>query len=128
MTEPGALCAVHPSAQAVQTCSRCGCFGCAACKSESPELCATCYRRPADRLHASQRAKVAFALSVLALHGLVPLALVALWLCAREAAAIAAHAAPRGGTPWLTGTRWVSLAALSVWAVIGVVVASNVVG
>lgn len=125
MTEPGARCAVHPEAEAVLTCSRCGCFACTACKSESPELCATCHRRPAERLHASRRAKLAFALSVLALHGLVPLAFAALWLHGRETAAIAAHAAPRGGAPWLTGTRWVSFAALAAWAIIGGVIASR---
>jgi hypothetical protein len=109
---------VHESSAAQFTCSRCGAFGCSACKTSLEAVCLACYARPSQRLGASRRARVALLLSVFALHGLVPLAAVALWLVEKERAAIAEHAAPRGGEPWLLGAKWVSFAALAGWALI----------
>jgi hypothetical protein len=115
---PSALCAVHPGSPALFTCTRCGAFACSACKARVEDVCLACWSRPSERLDSSRRARSAFFLAVLALHGLVPLAPVALWLVERERAAIASHAAPRGGEPWLAGARWVSFFALAVWGVV----------
>jgi hypothetical protein len=115
---PSPLCAVHEGSPALFTCSRCGAFACSACKTDVEAVCFACWSRPAERLGSSRRARGAFMLSVLALHGLVPLAPVALWLVEKERVAIAGNAAPRGGEPWLTGARWVSFVALVGWGVV----------
>ncbi len=111
-------CALHPAAASRLTCARCGRFTCAACVSPSAELCRQCFDRPQERLGSSRRARLALALAVLGLQGLLPCALAALLLVRAERAAIERNAAPRGGEPLLTGATWLAWGALGLWSVL----------
>jgi hypothetical protein len=55
---------------------------------------------------------------VAALHGVLPLRAVSLWLSRRELRRIAAGASSVAGQPWALGAGWLSLAALVVWVAI----------
>jgi hypothetical protein len=95
--QPGARCAKHANRAATGLCARCGDYLCGACGRRVAErlYCADC----AARLTAehSRRATYAFVLGLASIHGLFPLAPVALVISGMELTAIQAGEAPLGG-------------------------------
>jgi len=77
MVAPGAVCANHPTLDAVETCERCGSFICANCMELEgyDAYCPDCYARVGTKAPASTMATTALVLAILAISGCVPLAL-----------------------------------------------------
>jgi hypothetical protein len=96
--QAGARCAVHAEKAATGVCGRCGDYLCGLCGRQVGEglNCVRCAER-VGREH-SPRAIRAFVFGLCAVHGLFPLAPVALVLALAELSAIAAGEAPVGGS------------------------------
>jgi hypothetical protein len=96
--QPGARCAAHQARPATGVCARCGDYLCGACGRRIGDRlhCGTCAER-VTREH-SRRALRAFVFGLCGVHGLFPLAPVALALAAAELSAIRAGEAPVGGS------------------------------
>jgi hypothetical protein len=94
---PGARCAKHEARPATGVCARCGDYLCGACglRVDDRLCCSPCAAR-ITREH-SRRSELAFVFALLSVHGLFPLAPVALALALAELAAIRAGHAPVGG-------------------------------
>ena len=94
---PGARCAKHEARAATGVCARCGDYLCGACglRVDDRLCCSPCAER-LTREH-SRRSSLTFLFALLSVHGVFPLAPVALVMAAAELAAIRAGHAPVGG-------------------------------
>ena len=77
MIAPGAVCAIHPSVDAVETCERCGSYICANCMELEgyDAYCPECFQKVGTKAPASAMATTAIVLAILAISGCFPLAL-----------------------------------------------------
>ncbi|MCB9597030.1 MAG: DUF4190 domain-containing protein [Sandaracinaceae bacterium] len=121
---PGALCAAHPSAAAVDTCARCGNYVCSNCMEveEWDTYCPDCYARVGKKAPASSLATTALVLALLSISGCLPLALPAAILGHMELGKIERGESEPGGRNLAQGAVYVGwiVTALSALLVLGI--------
>lgn len=111
-----ARCAVHGEVDSTGVCSRCGRFLCASCSDAvHAGWCVGCASRPEARLHISRSAWVSLGLAIAGV-ALPPLAIVVLW----RVVLLPGRMMP-ADEPVLQAARWVSVAALTLWAAVIIV-------